>query len=151
MRAMRVGKMTLAALAATLRLYRDQQSADQEIPILRMLSMPVENLELRASKIAQQISYLPFIGSCDVVEDQAMLGGGSLPTQKIPTWGVSIEHADNSIQQLANRLRNSNPSVIGRVQKDRLFLDMRTVQPSQDADLVSVFERLNQKKENLEA
>ena len=116
-----------------------------------MLSMPVENLKLRASKIAQQISYLPFIGSCDVVEDQSMLGGGSLPTQKIPTWCVAIEHSDKTISQLANRLRNATPSVIGRVHKERLFLDMRTVQPAQDADLVSVFERLNQKKENLEA
>lgn len=142
MRAMRVDKMTLAALAATLRLYRDPEKAQQDVPILRMLSMPVDNLKLRATKLAQQISYLPFVGSCDVVEDQSMLGGGSLPTQKIQTWCVAIEHKDNSVSELANRLRNSTPAVMGRVQKDRLFLDMRTVQPSQDAQLVSIFESL---------
>lgn len=147
MRAMRVDKMTLAALAATLRLYRDPVKAQQEIPILRMLSMPIENLHLRATKIAQQISHLPQIGSCDVVEDQAMLGGGSLPTQKIPTWCVAVSHADRSISSLANRLRHGNPAVVGRVQKDRLYLDMRTVQPSQDADLVSVFESLSKKSD----
>lgn len=59
MRAMRVDKMTLAALAATLRLYRDEEKAKQEVPILRMLSMPTENLKLRATKLAQQISHLP--------------------------------------------------------------------------------------------
>lgn len=147
MRAMRVDKMTLAALAATLRAYRNPESAQQEIPILRMLSMPIENLHLRADKIAKQISHLPSVGTCDIVEDQAMLGGGSLPTQKIPTWCIAISTPDQSINSLANRLRQSNPSVIGRVQKDRLFIDMRTVQPSQDADLVAVFEAIDKKTE----
>ncbi|MFK7769755.1 MAG: L-seryl-tRNA(Sec) selenium transferase [Mariniblastus sp.] len=142
MRAMRVDKMTLAALAATLRLYRDHETAKQEVPILRMLSMPVENLKLRADKIAQQIGHLSVIKSCDVVEDQSMLGGGSLPTQKISTWCVSIDCADGSLTNLASRLRDASPSIIGRIQKERLFLDMRTVQPSQDADVVSAFESL---------
>jgi len=140
MRAMRVDKMTLAALAATLRLYRDQEKAEQEVPILRMLSMPIENLKLRANKIAQQIGHLPFIGVCDVVEDQSMLGGGSLPTQKIPTWCLAIEPTGMSLNKLAHELRNSTPSVMGRIQKERLYLDLRTIQPSQDADLVTVFE-----------
>ncbi len=143
MRAMRVDKMTLAALAATLRLYRDPEVAMQEVPILRMLAMPIENLRLRADKIARQIGYLPFIGSCDVVEDQSMLGGGSLPTQKIPTWSISIGPAEQSITKLAGALRVAKPSVIGRVQKERLILDMRTVQPGEDEALVSVFEGLN--------
>ena len=76
-----------------------------------------------------------------------MLGGGSLPTQKIPTWCVAVEPAQNSVSKLANELRNANPSVIGRVQKDRLFLDLRTVQPSQDESVVSVFEGLAKKPE----
>ena len=147
MRAMRVDKMTLAALAATLRLYRDEEKAKQEVPILRMLSMPTENLKLRATKLAQQISHLPSIGVCDVVEDQSMLGGGSLPTQKISTWCVAIEPKSGSVNNFSSLLRKATPSVIGRVQKDRLFLDMRTVQPSQDAELVSIFETLGSQPE----
>ncbi len=143
MRAMRVDKMTLAALAATLRLYRDQEKAEMEIPILRMLSMPVDNLKLRATKIAQQIGYLPFVSACDVVEDNSMLGGGSLPTQKISTWCVAIETKDSTLNSLANSLRQATPAVIGRIQKERLFLDLRTIHPGQDADLVGVFESLN--------
>lgn len=151
MRAMRVDKMTLAALAATLRIYRDPKKAEQEIPILRMLSMPVENLKLRASKISQQLGYLPYIGNCEMVEDHSMIGGGSLPTQKIKTWCVSVEPAKVSVNWLASRLRDSLPSVIGRVQKDRLFLDMRTVQPSEDASLVSAFEALSDSVESTQA
>ena len=141
MRAMRVDKMTLAALAATLRLYRDPETAKQEVPILRMLSMPAENLKLRATKISQQINHLSSVKACDVVEDQAMLGGGSLPTQKISTWCVSIASSE-SVTGLAKQLRDNSPSIIGRVQKDRLFLDMRTVQPSQDAEVVEAFEAI---------
>lgn len=151
MRAMRVDKMTLAALAATLKLYRDPEKAQQQVPILRMLSMPGENLKLRANKLAEQISYLPMIGSCDVVEDQSMLGGGSLPTQKIATWCLAIESANGSVTKLAENLRKSTPAVIGRVQKDRLFLDMRTVQPSQDTELVSVFESLGKPEASQES
>ena len=147
MRAMRDDKMTLAALAATLRLYRDQEKAKQHVPILRMLSMPTENLKLRATKLAQQISHFPLVGTCDVLEDQSMLGGGSLPTQKIPTWCVAIEPASGSVNNFASLLRQSSPAVMGRVQKDRLFLDMRTVQPAQDAELVSIFENLSSQPE----
>ena len=143
MRAMRVDKMTLAALAATLRLYRDPLKAEQEIPILRMLSMPIENLKLRATKISQQISYVPELGACEVVEGQSMLGGGSLPTQKIPTWCVAVSSTNDSIDKLAKRLRASNPALIGRVRNDRLLLDMRTIQPDQDLAVVSVFENLS--------
>ncbi len=145
MRAMRVDKMTLAALAATLRLYRNQETAEQEVPILRMLSMPIENLKLRADKLAQQISYLPEIGDCKVVQEQSMLGGGSLPTQKIPTWCVAVSTAKGSVDNLANRLRAATPSLIGRVHKDQLLIDLRTVFPSQDLEVVAIFESLSQK------
>ena len=75
-----------------------------------------------------------------------MLGGGSLPTQKIPTWCVAVSSANDSIDKLANRLRLSTPSLIGRVHNDRLLLDMRTILPSQDLDVVSVFESLQSQK-----
>lgn len=142
MRAMRVGKMTLAALAATLRLYRNFELAQQEVPILRMLSMPTENLHMRAKKFAQQISHLGFVKTCDVLEDEAMLGGGSLPTQKIPTWCVAIEPTGLTLNQLASKLRKNEPAVIGRVQHERLYLDMRTVQTDQDTQLVLAFEAI---------
>ncbi|MGI9494460.1 MAG: L-seryl-tRNA(Sec) selenium transferase [Mariniblastus sp.] len=140
MRAMRVDKMTLAALSATLLIYRDGNRARTEIPILRMLSMPKENLKLRAEKIVAQLSHLGELEICEAVEADSMLGGGSLPTQKLSTWCVALTPKTQSVDRLAAGLRNGEPSVIGRVQKERFFLDMRTVQPSQDSGLVESIE-----------
>lgn len=142
MRAMRVGKMTLAALSATLRLYRDADKAKQRVPILRMLSMPTENLKLRAEKIVGQIAHLSVLKTCVAVEDQSMLGGGSLPTQKIPTWCVAVEPNSGSVNRLADRLRASKVPVLGRVHKDQLLLDLRTIQVDQDVLVVEAFEQL---------
>jgi len=144
MRAMRVDKMTLAALAATLRLYRNEETVEQEVPILRMLSMPEANLKLRAEKVAQQIQGKGWLEVCEVTEAQSMLGGGSLPTQKIPTWCVAIRPQTSSVNRIAQRLRSSTPAVIGRVQKDTLLIDMRTVLPEQDMILVELLDALNE-------
>jgi len=136
MRAMRVGKMTLAALSATLQLYRNVDEAEQTVPILQMLSTPIENLKLRADKIATQLGGSSKLKDIAVVEDQSMLGGGSLPTQRIATWCVSINAAEGSISSLATAMRNANPPVFGRVHKDRMLLDIRTVRPAEDLKLV---------------
>ncbi len=144
MRAMRVDKMTLAALAATLRLYRKEDTAEQEVPILRMLSMPEANLKLRAQKIAEQIQSASWLESCEATQSQSMLGGGSLPTQKMPTWCVAIHPRGSSVNRIAERLRSANPAVIGRVQKDTLLIDMRTVFPEQDMILVELLQALDQ-------
>ena len=142
MRAMRVDKMTLAALHATLLLYRDPETVMTQVPILRMLSMPIANLKMRADKIADQIKHSNAVQDCEVVEEQSMLGGGSLPTQKIPTWCVSIA-ANGSIDSLAEQLRKNEHAIMGRVQKDRLMLDMRTVDVSDDSELVEVFNAMS--------
>lgn len=142
MRAMRVGKMTLAALQATLKLYRKPEQAELSVPLLRMLSMPIENLKLRAEKIVGQIQSLVFVKSATAEAANAMLGGGSLPTQHIESWAVSIEPDSMTVDQLAGKLRDANPSVIGRVQNDRLYLDMRTVAPGQDMELVQIMENI---------
>lgn len=140
MRAMRVDKMTLAALAATLLIYRDENRARTEVPILRMLSMPKENLKLRAEKIVAQLAYLGELDVCEAMEADSMLGGGSLPTQKLSTWCVALTPKTQSVDSFAAGLRNGETSVIGRVQKERFILDMRTVQPFQDTDLVQSIE-----------
>lgn len=144
MRAMRVDKMTLAALQATLMLYRDPEAVLTQVPILRMLSMPIENLKLRADKIATQIVASLFVASCDVVEGQSMLGGGSVPTQQIPTWCLAVTPAKVSVDSLADKLRNNQPAVMGRVQKDTLYLDLRTIDVSQDLAVAEAFEALKE-------
>jgi L-seryl-tRNA(Ser) seleniumtransferase len=145
MRAMRVGKMTLAALNATLQLYRNGEQAEQSVPILQMLSMPTENLKLRAEKVVTQISSNPNLQDLQAVEDFSMLGGGSLPTQRLPTWCVSFAAAEGSINSVASAMRELTPPIFGRVNKDRMLLDMRTVRPSEDLTLVDVMVSVGEK------
>ena len=142
MRAMRVGKLTLAALQATLKLYQRPKEARIHIPLLRMLATPQENLKLRAEKFATQINHLDFIQSATAEESQSMLGGGSIPTQHIPSWSVAIETQGQSVDELARKLRDATPGLIARVHKERFFIDMRTVHPGEDVSLVEIFQGL---------
>ena len=140
MRAMRVDKITLAALNATLKKYRNVETAEQEIPLLSMLSTPVANLKMRAEKIATQISGVGGVGQCEVIESQAMLGGGSLPTQELPSYCVTVPVDGKTANWIAGRLRSAEPAIMGRVQKDKFMIDLRAVFPAQDSQLVSVLE-----------
>ena len=140
MRAMRVGKLTLAALQATLKLYQRPQEARIQIPLLRMLATPIENLKMRAEKFATQINHLGYVKNAVAEESQSMLGGGSIPTQHLPSWSVAIETEGLSVDDLAGKLREGTPALIGRVHKDRLFIDFRTVNPAEDLSLVDLFQ-----------
>ncbi len=142
-RALRVDKLTLAALAATLRLYRDPAQACRSIPLLQLLSTPLENLQLRAERLAPQIAAAPAVASAQAMQDTAYLGGGSVPTQQLPTWCVAVEPREWSVDRLATRLRTATPAVVGRIRGDRLLLDLRSVFARQDQELVSVLERIH--------
>jgi L-seryl-tRNA(Ser) seleniumtransferase len=143
-RALRVDKLTLAALAATLRLYRDPQQAKLRIPLLQLLSTPLDNLRLRAERMAPQMAASPAIASANAVDDVTYLGGGAVPTQKLATWCIALTPAEMSVDRLAARLRTGQPSVVGRVRDDRLYLDLRTVFPRQDLDLVAAVRALSE-------
>ena len=134
-RAFRVGKLTLAALAATLRLYRDPDMAEQSIPLLSLLSTTLENLKLRAERLTPQLNAAEVIASAEPLESATYLGGGSVPAQQIPTWCVALKPATGNVNQLAQRLRSGSPSIFGRVQQDLLLLDLRTVFPGQDPQI----------------
>jgi L-seryl-tRNA(Ser) seleniumtransferase len=136
MRALRVGKATLAALEATLKLYRDPEKARHAIPLLALLTAPLENLRLRAERMAAQIAESKWVLSATAVEGQAQLGGGTVPAQSIPTWCIALLPQDQSVDALASKLRTGKPPVFGRIQNDRLLLDLRSVLPSQDTSLV---------------
>ena len=121
-RAMRPDKVILAALAATLRLYR-AGVAQSEVPVWRQLSTPAEVIELRARTLAGRIP-------THVVETEATIGGGSLPDEVIESWALRI-HAP-SAERLLTRLRQGTPAVIGRIVDGSVILDVRTVEPRDD-------------------
>ncbi len=132
MRAMRVDKMTLAALAATLRLYRDDKQAQVNIPLLAMLETSVENLKLRADRLQMQLAPLKHFESLESVATSSTLGGGTLPTQQIDSWGLRVVGKGISPGRLAQSLRNGQPSIFGRVSEDAFWIDLRTVSPEED-------------------
>jgi L-seryl-tRNA(Ser) seleniumtransferase len=138
MRAMRVDKLTLAALAATLRLYRDPAVAIARVPLLAMLSVSLEAIQARAESIATRLSAAEGIAEAQAIEGETFLGGGSIPTQRLATWCVSILPKAGNVDAFATQLRRGSPSVVGRVQNDRLLLDLRSVPGRLDAELSGI-------------
>jgi L-seryl-tRNA(Ser) seleniumtransferase len=124
MRALRLDKMSLAALEATLRLYRDPEMAIQRIPVLRMLAQTEAALNARARRLAQ---LLDGAADIEVESSQGYAGGGALPEQRLASWAVVLSHPGWTPDTLAAQLRRGRPGVVGRVGGDRLILDMLTV------------------------
>ena len=125
-RAMRVDKMTLAALEATLDTYLDPQKAQQEIPTIRMLAIDPALLKLRAEALYEKLTALGV--TCQVIPEQDQVGGGSVPTQLLPTWAVAVDPQIVTVDGLEERLRKETDiPIIGRIVKDRYLLDTRTL------------------------
>ncbi len=131
MRAFRLDKMTLAALEATLRLYLDEARALAEVPVLRLLGLSLDDLRRRAAALAGRLNELPGLAARSR-EDVAYVGGGSLPDQALPTAVVELTPAGVSDAELARRLRDGSPAVLGRVQSGKLLFDVRTIFPEQE-------------------
>jgi L-seryl-tRNA(Ser) seleniumtransferase len=134
-RALRADKLTLAALEATLRLYRDERA--REIPVIRDLAAPLEALETRALRIAGQLAKQ----NVDVKTGESVAGGGSLPLARLPTKLVLIGRPGEEARLLAEALREGEPPVITRVVEDRTALDVRTISEEEVDGLGPVVER----------
>ena len=136
MRAFRLDKMSLAALEATLRIYLDEDKALREIPVLRMLGTPLDQLQDRAEHLAQELMTLTEIAQARVIQEVAFVGGGSLPDQKMASWVVEVEAKSVGEDDFAHRLREGNPAVMVRLRDGKLLFDVRTIFPEQMPALV---------------
>jgi L-seryl-tRNA(Ser) seleniumtransferase len=135
-RALRVDKMTLAALEATLRLYRDPERAVAVLPTLQMMTEPVSAVTARAEQFRQAAEELTAQGlRCELIDGVTRVGGGSLPLQELPTRCAALHPAGGSVNGLERALRSADPPVIGRIEDERLLLDFRTVRES-EIDLI---------------
>jgi L-seryl-tRNA(Ser) seleniumtransferase len=132
-RAMRPDKVTMAGVALTLGLYRAGR-ATSDIPVWRMIATPLETLRDRAIALQARLGK-----AIEVVDLRSTIGGGSLPGETLPSVGLVIR-ARSATRGLA-ALRRGEPPVIGRIEDGRVVLDLRTVDPSQDADLAAAVER----------
>jgi L-seryl-tRNA(Ser) seleniumtransferase len=142
-RALRIDKMTLAALEATLRHYVDPRAAVQEIPTLQMITSPVQEVNRRARRLLRQVK--TFIGgdwAVTVQPDVSEVGAGALPLTKIPTQAISVRSARMSATAIEQSFRRQDPAVLGRIQQDRFLLDMRMVQDHELPEVVEAFRQV---------
>jgi L-seryl-tRNA(Ser) seleniumtransferase len=139
MRALRVDKMTYAALEATLVEYAAGRAA-ASVPVVRMLSLTRAEIERRADALADRLARLPG-ARAEVVEGRSAIGGGSAPGVTLPTALVAIASDALSADALDERLRAGDPPVIARIEADRLVVDLRTVLPEQEDRLAGALAR----------
>ena len=138
-RALRVDKLTYAALEATLLAYvkRDRDS----VPVLRMMRLSKDEIARRAEKIVSRVGSAQAKSAAlklELLDGESVIGGGAAPSAVLPTRLIALTHADFSADDLSARLRANTPPVIARVEEGRVLLDLRTVFPEQDEVLVEV-------------
>lgn len=131
-RAVRIDKLQRAALEATLRSYLDAgDDPPLDLPVLAMLHAAPDQLEARARELARHLG-----GGAEASAVRSVVGGGAVPGERLPSWGVVL--TDDDPTALARRLRSQDPPVIGRIEGDRVVLDLRTIPPTCDTELADL-------------
>ena len=138
LRAFRVDKLTYAALEATL--FEYLTGSPESIPLMRMLSLPVEEIEARCRAIIERLRSSPL--RCEVMRVESVIGGGAAPGAKLASCAVVLVHTELSADELLKALRKADPPIIGRISDEKVILDLRTLHPRFDEAIASVLERL---------
>jgi L-seryl-tRNA(Ser) seleniumtransferase len=139
-RALRVDKLTLTALEATLKLFLDPDRLWREHPTLRMIARPKPELEAEARRIADRLRGCAGI-DVEVLDDASEVGGGSVPGLRLPTSVVAVRPTACSVDALVARLRANDPPVFARISRDRVLLDPRTMQAGEADEVVAALAR----------
>lgn len=127
-RALRVGKLTIAALEATLKLYLEEDLAVEKIPVLKIMVTPLDTIEERCKRFIDALTpQTKDFMNISMVDGISEMGGGSLPGEGIPTKLISLHSEKIAAGELAAQLRGNTPPIFARVEQDRVLLDMRTV------------------------
>lgn len=126
-RALRVDKLTICALEATLRMYLDEERAIKEIPTLRMLTYKIEELEEKAKKLLNMIEQLKLDADICIEDGLSQVGGGSMPLETIKTKVISIMPKIMNVSALEKKLRLGEANIIARVYDNKYVLDVRTI------------------------
>jgi L-seryl-tRNA(Ser) seleniumtransferase len=137
MRALRMDKLSLAALEATLALYELPTPPQQHVPLLRMLAESPQAIARRARRLAKRLAGIPGL-SVSLTADKALVGGGSLPGESLPTTTVQLVCAGMSAETLARRLRQGRPALVGRIAGDRFIMDLRTVSADEEKRIAAI-------------
>lgn len=139
-RALRIDKLRLAGLEATLRLYLDEEAAIKRIPVLEMLLRPLGQIKTEAEKLLYRLSEIVIDeGSFELIDGFSQLGGGALPAENIPTKLISFRPSRLSPDVVAGKLRLNNPPIFARISKDEVLLDPRTLKPTDHSPILEAF------------
>lgn len=144
MRILRADKITIAGLEATLSMYRNPERAIREIPTLRDILVKPEMIKEQVEIFLQRLQERGILSDWEqqILEEMSEVGGGTLPTLKLPTYVIAFRHQDKGAHILERALRLSKPAVITRVANERVLLDFRTITPEDSEQLFAVFEAL---------
>jgi L-seryl-tRNA(Ser) seleniumtransferase len=138
-RALRCGKLTLAALEATLRRYRQSPNIVEEIPTLRAFTRSVDEVRAMGQAVLPKLETVLGKDFHLALQDStSQIGSGAMPTEELPTVVITIEHAKLSANAIAKKFRQADPPIIGRIQDDKFLLDLRTI--FDPKDLIPKFE-----------
>jgi len=133
-RALRVDKMTLAGLEATLRAHLEGRVRD--LPLWSLALTSGDDLQSRAEAVAERVT--SDVLKVEAIPTVSVAGGGSLPGEELGSWGVALAHAEKSVDEMQSLLRSSSPPVIGRIEDERLVLDLRGVFPDDVDTLIAI-------------
>ena len=142
-RAFRCGKLTYSALEATLKLYLDEETLPQKLPILRMLTRSPQEIGGKERSFLRKVK--PFLeGKCgaEIVSGFSLMGSGSLPSRDIPTKIIMLRPRDMTVECLSAKLRENDPPIFARIEKDAVILDFRTVYPREIPPMIAAMERI---------
>ena len=127
-RALRCGKLTIAALEATLKVYRESANVAETIPTLRVLTRPLADIDAVGRQVMPALAAVLGAAFRVSLEDStSQIGSGALPTEELPTKVIVVAHDDMGAGRIAERFRRAKPPIIGRIKDDRFLLDLRSV------------------------
>jgi len=149
-RALRIDKLTLAALEATLRLYLDPQKALEQVPTLKMLSLTVAALQQRCEDLLPRLTEsIGDAACCSIIAATATVGGGALPLAELPGRVIALVPKDISLNELTTRLRSCQPAVVGRIQDDQFLIDPRTLNAEDETFLLQALQQVFMQEQKL--
>jgi L-seryl-tRNA(Ser) seleniumtransferase len=145
-RALRIDKLTLAALESTLRYYRNIDREIDSIPTLRMITLPLDHIEKKAKELAKLMEHAGDSRiSVFLVDVFSRPGGGAFPLQKLPSKGVGVKVQGISANAVEKKMRGNHIPIIGRIDEDRFVMDLRTVQDDELPIIGNAFENMLRK------
>ena len=135
-RALRIDKLRLAALEASLRAY-GRTTENDELPVMQMLSLTRDEISSRAQRIVDQLTHADTQLRASLVNSESAIGGGAGPTAKLQTTAISLTHQQLQAEDIERQLRSAQPSVVARIVEGQVMLDLRTVFPDEESALIA--------------